>query len=380
MKLKYKALVFGALAIISSTTVKADQSSEEVIQIFPYEKTFTITAYYSPVEGQQRYVKGSLAADKRLNGNGTNGADGTPVFPGMIAAPSNIPFGTKMQIPGIGLVSVHDRGGAIVPAGQRGEKYDRLDVWMGAGDEGLTRALKWGRRDVTVIVYGLDENIEESINLEPVDEVIDLAREDYGYGDESEEISEIKTKLNQLGYFNGSINSKFDQDLYQALIKFQVDQKIIGSEQEFGAGYFGPSTRKALGQSSIKKALPTAKAAPITDGQSEKILLAGNGLTFLEKDLELGDSGQAVLELQLELKKMNLFGIEPTGYFGEVTANAVFKFQQSQNLILEKSSPEAGKLNDLTRARFAGIIDSRIETRRILANQAGQNQLMAKSY
>ena len=37
-----------------------------------------------------------------------------------------------MQIPGIGFVAVHDRGGAI--------KNNRLDIWMGEGEEGLSRA------------------------------------------------------------------------------------------------------------------------------------------------------------------------------------------------------------------------------------------------
>lgn len=377
MKLKFKVLVFSAFIIGSSPLALAQDAEQETVQIYPYEKTFTITAYYSPIEGQQRYIKGSLAADKKLNGNGTNGADGTPVFPGMIAAPSNIPFGTKMQIPGIGLVSVHDRGGAIVPAGQRGQKHDRLDVWMGSGDEGLTRALKWGKRNVTVIVYGLDENIQESINLEPVDIITDLIREDYGFGSENSEIISIKEKLTKLGYFQGAIDQKFDQNLYESLVKFQIDKDIIDNDKEFGAGYFGPSTRKALNSAQTDNNLPIAKAAP-TDEQSEKILLAGNGLTFLDRSLELGDSGESVLELQVELKKLNLFGIEPTGYFGEVTANAVFKFQQSQNIVSNKSSDNAGKLDDITRARLAALIDSRIETRRILASQTAGNNLLAK--
>ncbi|MCC7432683.1 peptidoglycan-binding protein [Candidatus Peregrinibacteria bacterium] len=377
MKLKFKVLVFSAFVIGSSPLALAQDAEQETVQIYPYEKTFTITAYYSPIEGQQRYIKGSLAADKKLNGNGTNGADGTPVFPGMIAAPSNIPFGTKMQIPGIGLVSVHDRGGAIVPAGQRGQKHDRLDVWMGSGDEGLTRALKWGKRNVTVIVYGLDENIQESINLEPVDTITDVVREDYGFGAENPEITSIKEKLTKLGYFQGTIDQKFDQALYESLVKFQIDKDIIDNDKEFGAGYFGPSTRKALNSAQSNNNLPVAKAAP-TDEQSEKILLAGNGLTFLDRSLELGDSGESVLELQVELKKLNLFGIEPTGYFGEVTANAVFKFQQSQNIVIDKTSGNAGKLDDITRARLAALVDSRIETRRILASQTTGNNLLAK--
>ena len=68
-----------------------------------YQQTFIISAYYSPIPGQAKYVTGSYEGDIRLNGSGVNSADGTPVYPGMIAAPSTYAFGTKMNIPGIGI-------------------------------------------------------------------------------------------------------------------------------------------------------------------------------------------------------------------------------------------------------------------------------------
>lgn len=48
---------------------------------------FIVTAYYSPLPDQSFYLKGNYDAEKKLNGNGTNGASGVPVFTGMIAAP-----------------------------------------------------------------------------------------------------------------------------------------------------------------------------------------------------------------------------------------------------------------------------------------------------
>lgn len=50
-------------------------------------RTFLATAYYSPLPNQASYYRGSYEADIRLNGKGSHGADGTPVFAGMIAAP-----------------------------------------------------------------------------------------------------------------------------------------------------------------------------------------------------------------------------------------------------------------------------------------------------
>ncbi|MCD5380381.1 3D domain-containing protein, partial [Candidatus Gracilibacteria bacterium] len=112
------------------------------------ETYFVVSAYYSPLPGQKRYATGSYARDIKLNGNGTHGASGVAVHPGFIAAPSTYSFGTKIEIEGLGVGTVEDRGGAIVRAGVRGHEYDRLDIWMGYGDEGLTRALNWGKKTV----------------------------------------------------------------------------------------------------------------------------------------------------------------------------------------------------------------------------------------
>lgn len=38
------------------------------------EKDFIVTAYYSPLPNQSFYLKGDYEAEKKLNGNGTNGA------------------------------------------------------------------------------------------------------------------------------------------------------------------------------------------------------------------------------------------------------------------------------------------------------------------
>jgi len=402
----YQKILFGLLGastlFLTSTfaqdnaEIPLQPTEQPEVQIFPYQKTFTITAYYSPIEGQRRYIRGTLEADKKLNGNGTNGADGTPVFPGMIAAPKTIAFGTKMQIPNIGTVAVHDRGGAIVPAGEKGQTFDRLDVWMGQGDEGLNRALRWGRRNVLVTIYGQDTSIEENIDLSAIsseDLPINntpisraaaptptiIFRQDFGLGDVNNEIKTIKQKLTDLKYYQGVITENFDTSLYQALVKFQVDYEIIDNETAFGSGYFGPQTRKTLekaltGLSPSKNhqinLIPVAAAQNNQDTYSQKVQLAGNGLSFLSQNLALGDSGQAVIELQTELAKLHLFGLEPTGNYGQVTAHAVYKFQQSQGLVENQNSAGAGAFGSSTRDKLASLVNNRIETRRTIASNS----------
>jgi len=58
----------------------------------------------------------------------------------VIAAPKNIPFGTKIYVPGYGLATVEDRGGSI--------KGNRLDVYFQTHEE----ALEWGRQVLLVEV------------------------------------------------------------------------------------------------------------------------------------------------------------------------------------------------------------------------------------
>ena len=70
---------------------------------------------------------------------------------GIIAAPKDFPFGTKMEVEGWGTGTVWDRGGAI--------KYDektgryRLDIFI----SDRAKALDWGRKIVKVKVFQDEE-------------------------------------------------------------------------------------------------------------------------------------------------------------------------------------------------------------------------------
>ncbi len=269
-------------------------SGSDGVVSYPYTGMFTISAYYSPLPCQSKYATGSYEGDIRLNGSGVRGADGTPVYPGMIAAPKSYAFGTKMDIPGVGLVAVHDRGGAIKSYSGVNGVYDRLDIWMGYGDKGLERALKWGKRNVEVVVYGQNDSLKEQITLP-------------GYS-ESEKVP------NQCVY---------EEPNSFAEITFDTEPKVVRVEEE----------------------------------KSE----------FFAKDLKFGDSGPAVRQLQEELTSVNLYRGPLTGYYGELTEHAVFKFQQTQSLVLEKGSPYAGVFGPKTRDRLNEIVSARIYTGRILA-------------
>lgn len=440
----------------ATTESTSEATIEPQPQTFPYEAVFAITAYYSPLPDQKKYVTGSYEGDIRLNGRGTNGADGTPVYLGMIAAPSKYPFGTKMNILGIGVVSVHDRGGAIVHAGERGESYDRLDIWMGYGDNGLERALSWGKRMLPVTVYGVDAAKKEQVYLEGFSEAEKYVRkvvaptrlfpQDVWYQSRGEDVSKLQRILKELGYYDGQMTGYYDDKTWQAVFEFQKDQNIVTSKTDFGAGHTGPTTRMrieiALNEQK-KTHLPKPGLAKGTEGEEVKKLQQllqqlgykvavtgvyddqtidavtkfqldqgivrneneyGSGyfgpqtltsLTkkflaldktvnagpkeFLHKDLGFGDSGPEVIALQEELYRLHFLRIESTGYYGEVTEHAVFKFQQSLGLVGDISSPGAGIFGALTRERMNRIVADRLYTRQLIAAKKPVNVMVAQA-
>lgn len=343
-------------------------------------QTFIITAYYSPLLGQEHYVTGSYEGDIRLNGNGTHGADGTPVFPGMIAAPKSYPFGMKLYIPGVGMTSIHDRGGAIVTAGNRGYSYDRLDIWMGYGDEGLRNALGWGKRTVDVLVYGVNDELEELVYFDVYSTVENIATEiflptltfpdDLFFGHSGDKIKEMQVYLKNWGYLHTEPDGFYGESTAEAIYAFQLDFQIVSSPDELGAGHFGTRTRRQF-ETLIKN--PEQALETVETKQGQNLLQRYDDL-FESKPvfngaLGLGDSGDSVRQLQEELVALGYLRIDPTGYFGETTEHALFKFQQSQGLVTAKTDSGAGYLGPQTRMLINSIAGARYDAKTQIAFQ-----------
>jgi peptidoglycan hydrolase-like protein with peptidoglycan-binding domain/3D (Asp-Asp-Asp) domain-containing protein len=370
---------------------------------FPYSKTFTISAYYSPLPCQNKYTTGSYEGDIRLNGSGVRGADGTPVYPGMIAAPKSYPFGTKMYIPSIGIVAVHDRGGAIVASSGADGLYDRLDIWMGYGDEGLKRALNWGKRNVEVTVYGINENVIEDIYLDGYsadeamvsdcssfvaleDEVFEIDSSeveislpvttvtydeasllnDLSLGDEGSEVFSLQEELNKLNFYKAEINGIFDENTKHSVFKFQQSQLLVGDLTSPGAGFFGPKTRDRLNEIISSRtytngliALATAEKAAsdsslaLESGEvvidETEVALVTEKTPILTSELGFGAVGDDVVVLQEFLMNQGFFNAPlTTDYFGTVTLNALIDFQLHHGIITSPQDVGAGRVGPAT--------------------------------
>jgi Putative peptidoglycan binding domain len=305
------------------------------------EKTFIVTAYYSPLPGQSFYLKGNLEAEKRLNGNGTNGASGAPVFAGMIAAPKSYDFGTQIFFPGLGLGRVEDRGGAIVDAWGRGEAHDRIDIWMGQGEPGMRRAMLWWRREIkgTIVSNGSDLN---RIDFRD----IDTGRINLADFPTPKKVSRITTVTDlpaeALSAFADLGYTPDTTSVVAMLKEFQLDHGVITSQDETWAWVFGPKTRATLKseyekyttlKSAEKKAVEKARQELLDERWAwESRYSEAESLVSAIGYPRSGDRGPNILALQTTLKTAGFYRGKPTGIMAGSTIVALKKYQKSRKL------------------------------------------------
>ena len=200
---------------------------------------FIITAYYSPLPDQLNYITGTYNGDITLNGDGKHTSSGREVFAGLFAWPKNYSFGTKIYIEWMGVGDIEDRGGAIVNAGDKGHIADRIDIWMGYGDEWLQRALKWGQRTVTgeVLENYFQSNIEFQNSLLTPYYPIELNPETSS----DLQVESMQKLFTQLGYYSGEIDGNYTS-FKDAVVNFQIQNNIITDVNATDAGFIWPKT------------------------------------------------------------------------------------------------------------------------------------------
>ena len=286
------------------------------------EVTLMATAYYSPLPNQRYYLRNSLREELILNGNGTHGASGKPVFNGMLAAPKTYNFGTKIWVEWFGIGSVEDRGGAIVPAGMRGNAHDRIDIWMGHGEEWLARALAWGRRPVKARIYtsrkvaitfdftkvppaNLSKSIAKAVKLPPVT---------------TESSSSVTTE--------------------NSAPAVKTSAPVVTES----------STPAKITMSALAPKKPDELDAKLQEFEKEKLRVQ----SLIE---ELGtpkiwDVSPKIRMLQEILIEMWFLNTKSTAIYGPSTKAAVAAFQKSAWLIIESNDPHAGVLGTLTRKKL----------------------------
>ncbi len=327
-----KVRVYPAAIILSSmvSSVFSPVYAEEK----PHVQQFVVTAYYSPLPDQCCYFRGNYEEEIAFNGKGIAGADGTGVYPGMIAGPDTYAFGTVIDLPGIGVGTIHDRGGRII---EWGEDIHRIDLWMGYGEPGLARALAWGVRNVKGTVYPLGStNIPaEKFALEDFDadsviltslpksdpmELVRLAE----FGDQEYSVRILQSSLKELGYFAENPTGQFGPVTQEALRKFQAEYGVQGD---------GTSVT-----------LETAAALSAASSITEK------NLPELALGLQKGATGQDVKQAQKLLRYIGYYRGRTDGIFDQDLKESVTAFQINAGIVPSATDQFAGRIGPATRA------------------------------
>jgi peptidoglycan hydrolase-like protein with peptidoglycan-binding domain len=316
----------------------------------PYDQKFVVTAYYSPVPDQCCYFRGSYEEDIAFNGKGIAGADGTGVYPGMIAAPATYAFGTVIDLQGLGVGTVHDRGGRIV---EWSDDLHRIDLWMGYGEEGLARALAWGTRTVKGKVYpvGTDAPAEQwslhnfdadpsNIAHLPKNETIDLLPL-AAMGDQSYSVRVLQTTLQELGYFDDKPTGTFGEVTKSSLKKFLSDYAVAGD-----------------GSNVDDTAAATLMAA--TSITEENLPIIGEGIAE-------GTHGDAVRQIQKILRYLGAYRGRTDGKFDQDVREAVTQFQLNAGVIQSATQDGAGRVGPVTKAAMLKAWKVRVVTQKAKA-------------
>lgn len=306
------------------------------VKTAPYQQEVLVTAYYSPEPDQCCYFRGSYEDEIIFNGEGTHGADKTPVYEGMLAAPKEIPFGTRINLPGIGVGTVHDRGGWINMVDDGNASIAHIDIWVGRGEEGLARALAWGSKRMTATIFPAgtdlpDESIvlnslpapSSALNIAKSEEPSSLLLAASSFNDHSASVRLLQDTLQDLGYVGRSSTGRFGEETKAALAMFQKDHDITGD------GSIADDVTRAR----LMAALQLKDRLPPDFGE-----------------LSLGTSGAPVQRAQGVLRFLGDYKGRTTGMFDNRMQDAVIKFQLRTHVIDDVHTPGAGRIGPKTKA------------------------------
>ena len=247
MKTKINILSFGKILFVSMFLVPFTANALDTSNCTP--RTFIVSWYYSATPDQNFYYRANYEQEIRLNWRWTHGASGRAVFNGMIAAPRNYAFWTKIYFPQHWVWKVHDRGQAIVNAWQRWYAYDRIDIWMGHWQEWLKRALSFGKKTMKGYVCHWDVPVWFDFSSFQVHEDFFEVALWWVYltpNRNDEFVKTMQSYLYRLWYLDYEHQTGFFWPITrQAVCSFQSDRWLASPWQSV-CGYFGPKTRQAM--------------------------------------------------------------------------------------------------------------------------------------
>lgn len=314
-----------------------------------------------------------------MNGEGKTTASGQPVRIGVVAAPREKPYNTRVHIKQTINIkgapynldfhgTILDRGGAIHSA----SRLPRLDIYMGKGQEGLCRAINFGVQTVYVEFDNNltipDTNSFDGISADcknPNNETVPLASGvkktfdpftmPIGIGSDTEDLKTVQKLLTRVGAYTGAINGVYNEALTDAIFRFQKANGIVKEKTDDGAGTYGPKTRamlKALLSGELNKTNNTtvtnesATTSNNNTTSTDNTTTPTTNLTPSQTTAEIGD----VRELQTKLKDLGYFKYDVDGIYNKRLVDSLYAFQLEKKIVTGEEDPGAGYYGPVTKS------------------------------
>jgi peptidoglycan hydrolase-like protein with peptidoglycan-binding domain len=147
-------------------------------------------------------------------------------------------------------------------------------------------------------------------------------------GDQGEGVVALQTFLAQQGYFQGKATGYYGEGTKTAVIRYQQAQGLTPD------GIVGVATQQTSCQWTKQTSPPKLQPQPVRFVAQDRAIPNATPNTTPNENviLRVGSAGEEVKVIQRRLRELGYFAEEVTGYFGEVTREAVIKFQRDRGL------------------------------------------------
>ena len=166
-------------------------------------------------------------------------------------------------------------------------------------------------------------------------------------GSSGDEVVKIQKRLAELGFYDGAIDGEFGNQTEKAYIAFQqaagvLVDGIAGSDRDVLYSDDAPSANaKAEEKEEVKtdnEEKAPAEEAKTDDEPKTEAATEAAAPAYAQN----GDFTEDVLDVQQRLYELGYFDIEPTGFFGDYTTEALMSFQLCNDLEI------TGEINEAT--------------------------------
>ena len=147
----------------------------------------------------------------------------------------------------------------------------------------------------------------------------------YRNGSSGDEVTKIQERLTELGFYKGEIDGYFGDDTEAAYRAFQEAAGILvdgisGSDRDVLYSDDAP-------YAPVEETQPEETTAPVEEETEPETEAVEESNVYKN-----GDENEEVTKIQAQLATLLYFDLEPTGYYGDYTAQSVMNFQLANNL------------------------------------------------